>query len=250
MEPDTIERCIRFAESHQVNAVLYGYANNVDGVRGRPHQHELRQEYRGKEIVEQLMPHFLGHSFDDINQWIRGKRGMRQGKEHTALWRIMLDTETIRRNGILFDCNLSLGEDTRFINEYMLHEQSIGFLDECLYYLTIRQTGANLSSKANVEKRQADKLKLIKARKEIDRQALVLYSADTHCYWEGTMVFSALELIVMLIRNRKLGLRAKTELYKEFIGNEDVKSAVMKFQPAFGLKAIPFWTLKCIMIFC
>ena len=64
------------------------------------------------------------------------------------------------------------------------------------------------------------------------------------------MVFSALELIVMLIRNRKLDIRVKIGLYKEFIGNEDVKSAVRKFQPAFGLKAIPFWMLKCIMIFC
>ena len=240
MEPDTIEQCLAFCEKHSVNSVLYGYANRTNGIKGIPHPHELKQLYRGREIITELMPHFLGHSFTDVNEWIKGKRGLRQGKENTALWHIMLDANTIKNNNLHFDTNLSLGEDTRFINEYMLHETSIGFLDKCLYYLTIRETGANLSSLKDVRKRLNDKLKLIKVRTEIDQKALRLYGINTHSYWEGTLVLSTIEVCLRLAQNNDISLKEKHAMLKVFMNNDAVKEASQTFKPAKGLKAIPF----------
>ena len=128
MEPDTIEQCLAFCEKHSVNSVLYGYANRINGIKGIPHPHELKQLYRGREIVTELMPHFLGHSFTDVNEWIKGKRGLRQGKENTALWHIMLDANTIKNNNLHFDTNLSLGEDTRFLYGINTHSYWEGTL--------------------------------------------------------------------------------------------------------------------------
>lgn len=62
------------------------------------------------EIRKNLLPHFVGHSYQDINCWIEGKKEIRYGKEATALWRIMLDVQTIKKNNILFDLNLWLGK--------------------------------------------------------------------------------------------------------------------------------------------
>lgn len=41
---------------------------------------------------------------------------LKRKKEHTALWRIMLDYNVIKNSNIIFDTNLSLGEDTKFID--------------------------------------------------------------------------------------------------------------------------------------
>ena len=244
MEPDTIEKCVNFSIVNNVNAVLYGYANRINGKREKPHLHEIKSIYKGPEIREQLIPHFLGHSFEDVNNWIIGKKGMRQGKELTALWRIMVDTETIQMIGLRFDTNLSLGEDTKFINEYLLHEDSVGFLDECLYYLTKRETGANLTSINNAEKRLEDKTKLIDARLEIDEEAKKLYNINTHLYWEGTLVFSAVELAMRMSQNKLKSVNENYKLYKRFLCNEQVSKAIKEFSPAYGLKSIPFWMLK------
>lgn len=244
IEPYAIEECVRFSEKYGVRSVLYSYANSINGKKGVPHQHELKKIYQGKEIVEELLPHFLGHSFSDVNQWIKGKRGMRQGKEHTALWRIMLDTDTIRKNGLKFDTSLTLGEDTRFICEYMLHETSMGFMDKCLYYLTIRESGANLTSKSNAEKRLADKTKLISARKELDSKAVALHSIDTHTYWEGTLVFSAVEMALRMAKNKNKSIKENYRMYIDFIGNKEVSNAIFDFCPSKGLKAIPFYMIK------
>ena len=72
MEPETITDCLEFAERHDVKAVLYGYANKINGIKECPHESILREMYRGREIITDLMPHFLGHSFEDINNWIKG----------------------------------------------------------------------------------------------------------------------------------------------------------------------------------
>lgn len=244
MEPDTIGKCIEFAANQQVNSVLYGYANKINGIPGKPHPHELNACYRGSDIRTDLMPHFLGHSFWDVNEWIAGRRGMRQGKEHTALWRMMFDADVIKKNHLRFDTRLSLGEDTKFINEYMLYEESIGFLDDCLYYLTIRETGANLTSILNAEKRLQDKTKLIGARLEIDGKARSMYGLDTHLYWEGTLVFSAVEMARRMAQNTCKGTKINYALYKKFLVDEQVKKAIRDFHPVKGLKAIPFWMLK------
>ncbi len=156
----------------------------------------------------------------------------------------MLDAQTIKDNGLRFDTSLSLGEDTRFINEYFLYETSVGFWDKCLYYLTIRESGANLSSLNNAAKRLQDKLKLVAVRNEIDRKAEMMHNVDTHSYWEGTLVLSVVEMAIRLSANKSQGFRQNYRLFMSFVDNETVKKAVLAFRPAFGLKALPFVLMK------
>ena len=244
VEPTAIADCMEVCNKYKVNAVLYGYANSINGIKGEPHAHELKKEYRETEVIKELMPHFLGHSYEDINNWICGRKGMRQGKEHTALWRIMLNTRTIKNNGLKFNTNLSLGEDTCFINEYFLYETSIGFMDKCLYFLTIRESGANLSSRKNAHKRLHDKLKLIGARNGIDKKAWTMHKINTHPYWEGTLVFSVVEMAMRLSSDKSYSFRQNYGLFKLFVNDKAVKEAVYKFHPVIRLKAIPFLFMR------
>lgn len=159
------------------------------------------------------------------------------------MWRIMLDAEVIKRNSIYFDTKLSLGEDTKFINRYFLHEQSVGYLDECLYHLTFRATGANNTSNSNLPLMMENKLKLINARLELDNVALQ-QGLELHKFWEGTMVLSAVQLLIGFATSEKFGWREGYKLYKKYESNGFGQEAIDSYSPVFGVKAIPFLLIK------
>ena len=222
---------------------MYGYANSIDGMKQLPHISTLRSTYYGEEILD-LIPKFLGHSYDDVNAWIKDKVSIRAGKEHTALWRIMLDAELINRYRLRFDLNLSLGEDTKFINEYLLRETSVGYLDKCLYYLTFRPNGANWTSLSDPIRMMNDKIKLIKAREEIDKIALELYGIDTRPYWSGTIVLSAVQLALKFAKNKESSFKQNLKNYAVYMSLPETKVCMREFRPCFGIKALPFIIVK------
>lgn len=247
VELDTIQKCVEFCEEKHVNSVLYGYCNRDNGVDQPCHQSILGgQVFKHKDILHKVMPCFIGHSFSDVNAWILGHKTIRYGKESTALWHIMCDLDIIKSNKLLFDTNLSLGEDTTFINTYFLYEESIGYLDECFYHLEQRPDGANLSSVTNATKRILDKQKLVFTRLKIDQLAIEKYEFNTHCYWEGTLAFSVLEMALRMSHNYHSSDNDNKARYLDFVNIDTVKESIKNFRPSFGIKAIPFLLLKFI----
>lgn len=242
-ESELIMKCVDYAIENQVDAVLYGYADKTPGKIENEHVFEMHGNYRKKNIVSEVLPSFLGHSYADINAWLKGKKELRAGKEHTALWRIMLDVETVRRNNLEFDSSLSLGEDTKFINSYLLYASSIGVLEQTLYYLTIRDGSANVTSNSDPILMTQNKIKLICARKQIDAIAAE-YEIATNPLWQGTLVLSAVQLALRLSHNHKASTKENIKVYTEYIHNIDVCKAIKNYSPCFAAKAIPFYMLK------
>lgn len=242
-ENDLIESCVNFAISQSVDAVLYGYADKVSGKMENEHVFELHGNFRGDQIAKDVIPSFLGHSYDDVNEWLKRKKGLRTGKEHTALWRIMLDVDTIKKNEIQFDSSLSLGEDTKFINTYLLYALSIGILERTLYYLTIREGSANVTSNGDPILMTRNKIKLIDARKQIDLMA-IKDGIDTNKFWQGTLIFSAVQLAIRLSHNSNASLKESYDVYMEYLSNLDVQRAMKNYSPVVAVKAVPFYMLK------
>lgn len=242
-ENDLIESCVNFAIAQNVDAVLYGYADKVSGKKENEHVFELHGNFRGDQIAKDVIPSFLGHSYEDVNEWLKGKKGLRSGKEHTALWRIMLDAETIKKNELQFDSLLSLGEDTKFINTYLLYALSIGVLERTLYYLTIREGSANVTSNSDPILMTRNKIKLIDARKQIDSMA-IKEGINTNEFWQGTLIFSAVQLALRLSHNSKASSKKNYDVYIEYLSDLDVQRAVKNYSPVVAVKAIPFYMLK------
>lgn len=238
-----IEKCMDFAECNDVETVLFGYAGKKNETIGKKHIFELSGCYRGKEI-ETIIPSFIGHSYDDINAWIRNNRSFREGKEHTALWRIMLDSNTLLNSNMRFDMNLSIGEDTCFMNEYLLQTKSVGILNETLYYLTIRKGSANDTNNEDIQLMTENKLKLINARVKLDTIAVKSHNIDIHPYWQGTLVLSAVQLALKLSKDKANPKRENKQCYVKYINNNYVKKAIKNFKPYKGIKSIPFLMLK------
>ncbi|MGN0316399.1 MAG: glycosyltransferase family 2 protein [Lachnospira sp.] len=242
-ELNLIEECIKYSNDNKVESVLYGYADKINNIICNEHKFNIHGNFEVDSIVDYIIPAFLGHSYADIIKWLDGKCGLRDEKEHTALWRIMLDCNIIKNENLKFDTNLSLGEDTKFINTYLLYTNSVGILEKTLYYLTIREGSSNDENNANPVLMTENKLKLIEARKEIDQIALKK-GIETNPYWQGTIVLYGVQLVFRLSHNKFLSRSENKKVYLKYIHNIDVINALNCFEPSFKLKAIPFFLLK------
>ena len=69
-ENDLIESCVNFAIAQSVDAVLYGYADKVLGKKENEHVFELHGSFRDDQIAKEVIPSFLGHSYEDVNEWL------------------------------------------------------------------------------------------------------------------------------------------------------------------------------------
>ena len=239
-----VEDCLSFAGAHDVSAVLYGYANQTAEGKGEPFPHELEVEYRDADVLESLVPHFIGHSYEDVCEWIRGRRGMRQGKEHTALWRVMLDARVVCESGLRFNEALDLGEDTIFMNTYLSLERSVGFLDECLYWLTAREGSLNWTSNNDPVRMARNKLKILAEKDRLARQVWDVTGRDIAPLYAGTQVLSALQLCLELGRNRRIAHEVREETLEGYLSDGAVRRCVNNFTPPLTLKALPFVALK------
>lgn len=245
IELETIEKVVEFSKNKNVEAVLYSYSNRVNNINDKKHFSNLKEKYEKEEILNELMPHFIGHTYEEINTWIKGKSGLRENKEHTALWRIMLDYEIIKNNNLKFDKNLTLGEDTKFINEYFLYSNSIGFLDNCYYHLTIRDTGANISSITDCKKMASNKLKIISAKEQLNEIAKQKFNISISKLSEGTIVFSTIQLAIVSSKDKKYKINERYSTYKNYMEDSRVKKVRNNFfVEKICFKSIPFLFIK------
>ena len=245
IELETIEKVVEFSKNKNVEVVLYSYSNRVNNINDKKHFSNLKEKYEKEEILNELMPHFIGHTYEEINTWIKGKSGLRENKEHTALWRIMLDYEIIKNNNLKFDKNLTLGEDTKFINEYFLYSNSIGFLDNCYYHLTIRDTGANISSITDCKKMASNKLKIISAKERLNKIAKQKFNISISKLSEGTIVFSAIQLAIVSSKDKKYKINERYSTYTKYMEDSRVKKVRNNFfVEKICFKSIPFLFIK------
>lgn len=243
---ELVHNCLNFAGAHDVSSVLYGFSNQTDAGKGTPFPHELKMEYRGDDVICELLPRFVGHSYADICNWVRGDRGLREGKEHTALWRIMLDAGVVRNNGMRFNEALDLGEDTIFINTYFSFEKSVGFLDECLYWLTARIGSLNWTSNNDPVLMARNKLKIMEEKNLLAQSIACKTDLDIRPFYAGTQVLSALQLCLELGRNRTVAPRMRANILSEYLGNDTVYKCIEDFVPPLAFRSIPFFALKTV----
>lgn len=244
IELDAIEKCLNFAKKENVESVLYSFSDRVNGVNVDVRNLKLKKKYMQDEIIDKLLPAFIGHSFDDVNNWIDGKVGMREGKEHTALWRAMLDSKVIKENDLKFDSNMSLGEDTKFMNEYLLTTKSVGVLNECLYHLTLNENGLNHTSLKNSKKMVEDKIKIIRAKEEISKYVYKKYNVSIEKYWYGTIVFSCIQCALKCAKNKNNKYKENKKTYEKYMSNPIVTKVRNEFKPHLKLKGYPFIFIK------
>lgn len=89
-----------------------------------------------------------------------------------------------------------------------------------------------------------DKEKLINARNEISNEILESKSINTFDFWQGTLVFSVLQIMIRLSKEENIKRKKKIKLFKSYLDSKGVRDCLQNFHPKFGKKAIPFLLIK------
>lgn len=245
VSPLIVETCIEVADKYNVKSVFYGYSENGKPGLSSNVQPVFPLIISGGGIVEKVLPKYIGISFYDINRWAAKGGSLRDNKESSACWHTMFDVSTIQNNNIRFNKNLSLGEDTIFLNTYLIYEKSICHIDNVFYDYIERKDGANQSHLHDVRKRINDKIKLIDARKELDTLSRRIRNKGIDKFSKGTNVLSIIEIAVRLSLDSSLTTKDKHDLFKQFISHPIVgKSLEQLILPNSTTRTIPLRILK------
>lgn len=227
-EETLVSDCLDLVKRTKADTILYGYAGYVNDNIQDVHEFHLEKDlYSGhKEIVEGLMPHFMGYSLNSIYKWTHG-RTLSYGVEHTALWRSMLSKKIIDDNKLKFDKNLSLGEDTIFINQYLMYANKVSILKKTLYYLRARQGSLNYTNQNDFHIQLLNKEKVITEKDKISRE-LLGEGYDIYPYWDGNNVLSSVQLCLGLSKSEG-GFIKNYDLYRSFQKNVIVEKSLKQF---------------------
>lgn len=258
-EPDIISSCINTVKS-DTETVAYNYAS----VRrsGDIAKHEFSYavgDYSGKEIVDRILPHSFGTSIEEVKEYLKGRRTMRQGKELNGPWRLMYSKEVIDREHIRFDKNLKVGEDTVFTNEYLALSETVYAIDKVLYYLHNNDDSTIDTYNRNVQRMIDGKLLLIEAKTKLSNR-LLKRGIKTEKLWGGEYVLSSVQIGWSLAQCRDITLKEKCALLRKYHDNNSVKKIWCKIStreilecksikavPVLFLKANMIWLTECLM---
>lgn len=247
VEQDCLENLYVIMTDEKVDILLYGYYRYEDNtIIQQCYPMFSKTRYYGDEILEQVLPQFIGLSTHQINQWMKGKEQALY-VENPALWRAMLKREVIMEHNIRFQEQLRIGEDTIFISEYLSYAKDCYVLQQCFYYLVTRETSAIYQYEKSPDSKLEGKLRLLEARNRLAKEIFPRRKYDISGDYQGTIIMSCIELALLFAKKNKL--ESRTVRYQNWLSyckREEVLAAVEGYHIRMkqGLKSIPFILLK------
>lgn len=248
IEREAIEKIVLKAEKYKYDTVLYGYAS-VRNNRILKHKLSYTEgEYIStKNIIEGILPKSIGISYNELGEWLQGKRGIRDDKELNGPWRMCYSTQLIKENNIRYKSNLKVGEDTIFTNEYLSYTNKVGILNKCFYYLHNNEESTISQYLRNIENIINNKRILLNEKEILSKYINKRTGIDISSYWGGEVILSTVQIAWLLtdkIENKSWYKRY--EMYKNFANDEYVRKCWDRFDSKVGLsiKSIPLLLIK------
>ena len=255
--PECLEELYYVAEEKKVDAVLYGYYLVENDQIIETHLPVFEKDYfQGTEIMEKVIPRFIGVSYQDIYRWMQGDSNALK-KENTALWRSMVRGDLIRNNQILFDKTLKVGEDTCFTTTYLSYAQNCQIVNKCYYHLVVRSTSTIFVYEKSPVEMIRGKIALLSARRKLTDEINQRKNVHMDELWYGTVVMSCIQMAFKLSGAKgNSGFFKRFQYLKEYIRQEETQKAIKQFEipKAGGIKRVPFLLLKSkcyfLLYFC
>lgn len=253
IEEECVNKVVTKAEKENYDTILYGYASiRENNVLNHKLSYKCNEYISNEDIIKNVVPYSIGISYKELNEWLQGKREIRDCKELTGPWRICYSTRIIKDNGIKYKKNLKVGEDTIFTNEYLSHCDRIGIIDECLYYLHNHEESSVSKYLNNIEQIINNKLLLFAEKEQLSNLVLERTGINISEYWGGEVLLSAVQIGWLL--TDKVDNKSWYETYKmynNFIRSDIVGVCRKRFECKlnFSMKTIPLLLIKYKMIF-
>lgn len=246
-EPYTCEELLHIAREKYADTVIYGYHRFENGkVKETCLPIFEEGNYRGESILHLLLPRFIGVSAEGVNRWLMNEKNALY-VENPALWRTMVSSRLVKENGIQFDKNLRVGEDTVFITEYLSYAQSCYVYPKCFYYLVTRETSTIYVYEKDPIAKLDGKIRLLDSRRELNRRILARRDLNISQYWHGTVIMSCIELAFLFAKKDPVyGFYRRYGMFLQYVKMKDVDEILREFRLKIipGIRLIPFLLLK------
>lgn len=243
---ECLEEIYKTAVENNADSVIYGYFLNEYSQIIETHLPRFEKEiYRNEEIVESVIPKFIGVSYSDINMWIAGKKEAFQ-KENTALWHQLVRRKIVIDNNIIFDRTLKVGEDTCFTTEYLSACSTCCIISKCYYHLVVRNTSTIYRYEKDPMAILEGKRALLYGRRALTDRIKMRTSHDIQSLWYGTVVMSVFQLAVRLAKPTEgMSFGKRYKQWKSYISEKETKKAIDNLNlESWTFKSLPFWMLK------
>jgi len=140
-------------------------------------------------IRDAMLPAFFGYHLDDVRRWNAGGSLMAR-REQGGVWRCAFRRDFIERNGIRFDENLFLYEDSPFVAECACRAERVASIDDVLYEYVPGPSGL-LADSHGTDRYWNYKFAALENRRQIASRV----GGEVLGYFRGSAVFTVLELM-------------------------------------------------------
>lgn len=184
----------------------------------------LKGDYRFRtnaEIRAAYLPRVFGYSFEDVRRWNKG-RALFTDREMAGVWRMAFRREAI--GDTRFDETIELYEDAMFVSEVLLKAKSMTCVEDALYHVTDRESGAMRSVPKDATRLCRNKLRLLAKRRALDEAE----GGALGEIYAASCVFSALEILLLTIRGR-LSRREGFAFLREYLTDDFVRRSLKHF---------------------
>lgn len=160
---------------------------------------ELPLVYKGNDIIrKEYMPKFFGITQEDIEKWVNLNYLWKERKQFSGVWRFLYKRTVLIENNIKFFKGVKLFEDKLFNACFFCYANSVATMSEVFYNYIIKEKGLLTSSLSNHKGLVDDKINGIIQREKVRMLYIKVHKEDIFDCYIGTVVFSALELILKL----------------------------------------------------
>ena len=246
VEPAATAELVRNMREKTADMVIYGYYRFRDGCVTQTCLPVFPEGlYENDAVITDLVSRFVGFSYEGINKWLAGDNdGLYV--ENPALWRCIADARLIRANALMFDTNLSIGEDTVFMSDLLSCVKRCYVLHKCFYYLVYRESSAIASYKKNAVKKLDGKLRINAARNDLTARVLKRRGIDINAYWQGNVIMSGLELAFLFAKKSEMEFTNRYKAYLSYAEHTNTRKAAQAFKPKLkpGLRLVPLLMFK------
>lgn len=224
INPGMLSKAYSKAKEGDYDAVHFGFHIIYEN-QGGIHYDKAESPYifqTNDEIIHNYLPRFFGITQENINNFIDLSH-LWNSKEFSGVWRFLYKRSVLIDNDVLFSKGIKLIEDKLFNARFFCYAKTIALIDNILYNYIVKEKGLMTSSLNNAKSLVADKIAGVEQRAILRNLYLKERNIDIFPYYIGTVVFSALELIMRLSDTSFFSSRREL---KRYMNLEDVRIGI------------------------
>lgn len=143
------------------------------------------------------------------------------------VWHYILKYSVLQENNLFFRADMKFGEDAMLFLRYLCYAKEINVINEKLYYYYERTSGALERIKANPKLLFESKMQLAEERTSINELCIKQFGKDMSRCYDGSLLFSALELCIKLSREK---YRGNINLFRHYASYAPVSEAIKRIE--------------------